>query len=184
MLHTHLLPSAQPRDTACEGQATHPTFLSTASEPSLSATRELRTVEEVPPHACRELLWSCTHPPEAYRINDLPKRHIVHLQNAVNCEAALPEAQHGSRRHLVLGLAGEHQRQQDLVTHNLGEATGRHQKAQRGSCSPGQGSPIHLYSSVLFQLYPSIIEQKAETEITRNLSLPPQNKGDKKPPSI
>lgn len=161
-------------------------FLSTASEPFLAATWELRMVEEVPPHACRVLLRSCTHPPEAYRINDLPKRHIIHLQNAVNREAALPEAQHGSRRHLVLGLAGEHQRQQDLVAHDLGEGTGRHQKAQRGSCSPGQGSPTqhHLYSSVLFQLYPSITEQKAETEIACNLSLLPQNKGDKKPPSI
>lgn len=94
----HLLSAQrQSPSIACKGQAcTRSVLLSWASELSQTAAWEQRTAERVPLLACQVLMRSCTHPPEPYRVNDLPKRRIIHLQNTVDCEAMLPQAQHGS----------------------------------------------------------------------------------------
>lgn len=63
--------------------------------------------------------WKITHPPKADGVNEPAQRLLVSLQDPVHRQAVLPQAHHGRGGHLVSRLAGEHERQQNLVALHL-----------------------------------------------------------------
>ncbi|KAH0631742.1 hypothetical protein JD844_019499 [Phrynosoma platyrhinos] len=56
-----------------------------------------------------------------YLTPDIPltQGNVIRLQDLVDSEAMFSQAHHCCGRHLVFGLAGEHERQQNLVAHHL-----------------------------------------------------------------